>query len=285
MLNNRAKVFFQREAYLKTRQGRGWWHARFHVGMQDSKDGNVSLKLAVLSRLSWLSCAWWVSNSVSTLPRSVLQDHNSCGGSGGIRPRFQPSPRPGLHSAYWNLLAVSVQWCISYPYSKRWKIWGLTCLSFKNGLKILLFLFTRSEQTCNCSNNQALNSLHWHLSTTQHRPSEPVMLHANANCVCSSMEAASTQVLAVAEGRCLHHQPLTIAAASDASEGSCVLHELQSLHGNGVQTSEEGWGHLLSYHIYGKLGCIFSEQRHPCPCYEDKAAPCPKEPGGIIPLL
>lgn len=220
MLNNGARVIFQREAYLKTSLGRGWAHAGFHVGVQDSKEGNVSLKVAVLSWLNWSSCAWWVSKSVSTLPRSVLPDHNSCGGSGGIRPRFQPSPRPGLQAAYWNLLTVQVQWCISYSYSKRWKDLGAGWFVLKkNGLKILLFLFTRSEQTHNCSNNQALNSLHWHLlSTIQHRPSEPVVLHASANWVCSSVEAARTQVLAVGEGRCLHHQPLTIVAASGASE-------------------------------------------------------------------
>lgn len=45
-----------------------------------------------------------------------------------------------------------------------------------------------------------------------------------------------------------------------------MQHELQSHRGYGVQTSEEGGGRLFSYHIYGKLGCVLTEQRHLFPC-------------------
>lgn len=250
MLDNRAKVFFRgRHTWRLDGEGRGWPQAGFHMGMRDTKKGNVSLKVAVLSWLSWFSSAWQVSNSVSTLPRSILQDSSSCGGSGGIRPRFQPSPRLGLHAAYWKLLAVSVQWYIPLSCSKRWKDLGAG-LSFKNGYEILLFLFTRSEHTRNCSNNQALNSLHWHLlsnSTTQHRPSEPVVPHASANWVCSSVGAASALVQAAGEGSCLRHQPFTIASASDTSKSSRVA--AWAAVTPGVWGVDKGWGHLLSYLI------------------------------------
>lgn len=125
MLKNGAKVLFFRERHTwRLDKERGWLHAGFHMGMWDTGEGNVSLKVAVLSWLSWSFCTWWVSNNASTLPRSVLQDHNSCGGNEGIRPRFQPSPRLGLHGAHWKLLAVLVQWHITHSCSKRWKNLG-----------------------------------------------------------------------------------------------------------------------------------------------------------------
>lgn len=134
------------------------------------KEGSFSLEVAVLSWLNRSSSARRVSHNASALPRSVLQDHDSFGGSGGVRPRLQPSTGLGLRIAYWKFLAVSIQWPIPLSCSQRWKDLGVG-LSFKNGNEILLFLFTRSKQTCSCSNEECLNSLYWHLlsgSTTVH---------------------------------------------------------------------------------------------------------------------
>lgn len=102
----------------------------------------------------------WAMCNMSALPRSILQDHDSFGGSGGVRPRLQPSPGVGLHIAYWKVLAVSVQWRVPCSCSQRWKDPGAGS-SFRNVTEILWFLFTRSKQTRSCLSEQVANFILW----------------------------------------------------------------------------------------------------------------------------
>lgn len=85
------------------------------------------------------------------------------------------------------------------------------------------------------------------------------MLHASTNWFFSPVEAASALVQAAGGGKRLHHH-------------HCLSHLKWLLRGCASCSHTAGIGcrrrlrrHLFPYHVYGKLGCIFTEQRHSWP--------------------